>query len=160
MSIRLAQPHDLSAVIDITRRAYAQYRPLLSGDPVPVDEDYAPRIASGQVWLLEIEGAPAGLVVLDNYADRLHIFSVAVAPNRQHRGLGQRLLTFAEDVARERGFPLIDLCTNWKMERNIRLYREWGFVERGRRPNPKRPGWIIVDMEKRLTEAAERKKAV
>ena len=54
----------------------------------------------------------------------------------------------------------LDLYTNSKMERNIRFYRRWGFVETGRRPNPRRPGSTIVDMEKRLARAGDKQRAV
>lgn len=44
--------------------------------------------------------------------------------------------------------PEVRLYTNAKMERNIALYKAYGFHETGRRPNPYRPGWTIVDMAK------------
>ena len=42
---------------DLTRRAYEHYVPILGGEPMPMTEDYAPRIAAGEVWLLEDAGA-------------------------------------------------------------------------------------------------------
>jgi hypothetical protein len=36
------------------------------------------------------------------------------------------------------------------MERNIALYSTFGFRETGRRPNPHRPGWVVVDMAKQV----------
>ncbi len=40
--------------------------------------------------------------------------------------------------------------TNALMTRNIALYLRLGYRETGRRPNPARPGFTIVDMEKGL----------
>jgi ribosomal protein S18 acetylase RimI-like enzyme len=39
------------------------------------------------------------------------------------------------------------------MERNIALYSAFGFQETGRRPNPYRPGWTVVDMSKKIDGA-------
>ncbi len=135
----------------LTERAYAPYTEAFGAPPIPVTEDYAPRIRAGEVWLLEESGAPAGLIVLEDDIESLLIFSVAVAPERQGAGLGRRLLSFAEEQARERGCASLTLYTNARMTRNIALYRAFGFEETGRRANPARPGWIRVDMEKRLT---------
>ncbi|TIT50241.1 MAG: GNAT family N-acetyltransferase, partial [Mesorhizobium sp.] len=52
------------------------------------------------------------------------------------------------------GLPEVRLYTNAKMERNIALYKEYGFHETGRRPNPYRPGWTIVDMAKTVETIA------
>ncbi len=104
----------------------------------------------GQVWLLEISGELAGLIVLERHVDHILIFSVAVAPEFQGKKLGIQLLDWAETKASQAGLDLVRLYTNARMERNIALYSAYGYRETGRRGNPKRPGWTIVDMEKRL----------
>ncbi|TIR63070.1 MAG: GNAT family N-acetyltransferase, partial [Mesorhizobium sp.] len=53
MKIRQALAGDLQAVVAITTDAYAPYTALFGAPPIPVTEDYAPRIARGEVWLLE-----------------------------------------------------------------------------------------------------------
>lgn len=151
MTMRQAAASDLPLVNNVTRRAYAHYVALFGGDPIPVTENYAPRIAAGEVWLLEDAGEAIGLIVIEDEPDRLVIYSVAVVPERQGEGLGHKLLAFAEELALERKRGLLALYTNSRMERNIALYQRAGFVESGRRPNPQRPGWVLVDMEKRLT---------
>lgn len=148
--LRLAIPSDLNAVAALTERAYAAYTQLLGAPPIPVTEEYAPRIEAGQVWLLELPGELAGLIVLERHADHILIFSVAVAPEFQGKKFGVRLLDWAEEKACEAGLELVKLYTNARMERNIMLYSSYGYRETGRRANPKRPGWIVVDMEKRL----------
>jgi GNAT superfamily N-acetyltransferase len=157
--IRLAEPSDLPAVSDLTRRAYEHYIPIIGGTPMPMIEDNAPRIADGQVWLMEDGATSVGLLILEEREDALMIYSVAVAPERQHSGLGQRLLSFAEHMARDRGFSTIALYTNAKMERNIGIYRRFGYVETRRRPHPTRAGFVIVDMEKSLGTAGNRRSA-
>ncbi len=110
-------------------------------------EDYAPRIERGEVWLLEQQEQIAGLIVLERHPTHAEIFSVAVDPAFHGQGLGRRLLDFAVAKTREWKLPVLRLYTNAKMERNIEIYRQYGFRETGRRSNPKRPEFTIVDME-------------
>jgi ribosomal protein S18 acetylase RimI-like enzyme len=124
---------------------------LLGTPPLPVGEDYAPRIAAGEVWLLETAtGALAGLLVLERHPDHAMIYSVAVAPERQGEGHGSALLRFAEATARAWGASDLRLYTNARMVRNIAIYLAAGYHETARRPHPLRPGSVVVDMAKPL----------
>ncbi len=52
------------------------------------------------------DGTLMGQVALDEYSPSLvELVSLAVAPDAQGHGLGQRLITAAEKLARERGYP-------------------------------------------------------
>lgn len=151
---RLAVAADLETVKALTEAAYAQYTERLGALPIPVTEDYAPRIARDEVWLLDIDGAIAGLAVVERHEDHLMLFSIAVSPAFQHAGHGQTILRWLEDKAREWRLPEIRLYTNARMERNIALYLAFGFHETGRRAHPYREGWIVVDMAKAVGSAA------
>ncbi|SDA40867.1 GNAT family N-acetyltransferase [Mesorhizobium qingshengii] len=152
MTIRRALAGDLQTVISLTTAAYAPYTALFGAPPIPVTEDYAPRIARGEVWLLENGGELAGLLTLERHDDHAMIFSVAVAPGFQGKGFGIALLKHADEQTRLWGLPEVRLYTNARMERNIALYLAYGFHETGRRPNPYRPGWMLVDMAKPVDE--------
>ncbi|GAB0119259.1 GNAT family N-acetyltransferase [Acidisoma sp. 7E03] len=151
-----AMPEDLEAVRSLTEAAYRPYTDLLGAPPLPVTTDYAPRIAAGEVWLLREPFGLAGLLVLELHADHGLIYSVAVAPAFQGQGHGIRLLRHAEDLVRAAGHGEIRLYTNARMERNIALYQSFGYRETGRRPNPHRPGWFLVDMAKPLASGSRR----
>ena len=146
--IRPALPADLAAIVALTEAAYAPYAAVLDAPPIPVTEDYRPRIARGEVQLLESGGALAGLLVLERLPDHAMIFSIAVAPKFQGKGFGIAMLDWAEERTRCWGLSELRLYTNARMERNIALYLAYGFRETGRRANPHRPGWILVDMAK------------
>ncbi|BCG80328.1 GNAT family N-acetyltransferase [Mesorhizobium sp. 113-3-3] len=148
--MRLARPEDLAGIVALTEAAYAPYKAILDAPPIPVTEDYAPRIARGEVWLLESGGELAGVLTLERHADHAMIFSVAVSPAFQGKGFGIALLRHADEQTRQWGLPEIRLYTNAKMERNIALYLAYGYRETGRRPNPYRPGWVLVDMAKAM----------
>ena len=152
--MRLARPEDLAAIVALTEAAYAPYNAILDAPPIPVTEDYAPRIANGEVWLLESGGELAGVLTLERHAVHAMIFSVAVSPAFQGKGFGIALLRHADEQTRQWDLPEIRLYTNAKMERNIALYLAYGFHETGRRPNPYRPGWTLVDMAKAVDTAA------
>lgn len=151
---RNALAGDLQTIVALTIAAYAPYTALLDAPPVPVTEDYTPRIERGEVWLLEEDAKLAGLIVLERHPDHALIFSVAVAPAFQGRKLGIKLLNFADEQARSWGVPEVRLYTNSRMERNIALYAAYGYRETGRRANPYRPGWTLVDMVKPVDRAA------
>lgn len=159
MKLRRAEAGDLATVTDITRRAYEHYVPILGGEPWPMRVDYSPRIAAGEVWLLDDAGAPTALLVTEDHGDHLHIFSVAVLPGHQSKGIGRQLLDFAETIARELDRRVLTLCTHEKMTRNIGIYQRYGFSEVRRRPNPNHAGWTLVDMEKILGAAENRRSA-
>ncbi|CDX38830.1 GCN5-like N-acetyltransferase [Mesorhizobium plurifarium] len=151
---RQANDTDLAAVVSLTQVAYHPYTATLGGPPIPVTEDYTPRIERGEVWLLEEGSELAGLIVLERHPDHAMIFSVAVAPAFQGKKLGIKLLNFADQQARSWGVPEVRLYTNSRMERNIALYSAFGYRETGRRANPYRPGWTVVDMAKPVGKAA------
>jgi len=152
MKIREARPEDLAAIASLTEAAYATYTALFGAPPIPVTEDYAPRVERGEVWLLESDSKLAGLIVIERHDDHAMIFSVAVAPEFQGKGFGIVLLRHADEQTRLWGLPEVRLYTNARMERNIVLYTAYGFRETGRRPNPYRPGWTVVDMAKPVAE--------
>lgn len=147
-AIRAATAADAATIAAITHAAYEHWIDLLGGEPIPVTEDYGPRVERGEVFILERLGQPAGLLVIETHADHLMIFSVAVAPEFQGLGLGIHLLRFAEDLARKAGVGEVRLYTNARMDKNIALYKSFGYRETGRRQNPKRSGWTVVDMAK------------
>lgn len=58
--MRLASPAGLTAVTGPTAAAYAPYTAMLGSPPLPVTENYAPRIEAGEVWLLDDAPRPRG----------------------------------------------------------------------------------------------------
>ena len=147
---RRADAADEPAVVALTTAAYAPWTREFGAPPLPVTEDYAPRVAAGGVWLLEPAGVTVGLLVLERHVDHLLIYSVAVSPEAQGKGYGLRLLAKAEHEARAAGLAEVRLYTGSRMERNISLYAAYGYRETGRRPHPRYPDWTIVDMAKQL----------
>ena len=91
--IRLAQPSDAEQVRAISAAAFIPaYAPIIGTAPKPALEDYRPRIARGEVWLLETAAVPVATLVLERREDHVLVYSVAVLPEHQRRGHARRLL--------------------------------------------------------------------
>ena len=143
---------------DLTRRAYAHYVPMLGGEPMPMTEDYAPRIAGGQVWVLETRRRAAGLIVLEAPRGRAtHLSASPSRPSIRAQRPRADVCSPSQKTSRaDTRLRKVDLFTNAKMERNIAIYRRFGFVEIAPpRASDQRQVSIIVDMEKHARPPAE-----
>lgn len=149
ISIRRAGVDDAEAIAALTQAAYAKHVARIGREPQPMTADYGTLAAEHPIWLLCLDGEPAGVLVLMLEAEAVLIYSVAIRPERQRLGLGRRLLAFAEQQAKEQGYRSIRLYTNERMEENIALYSRLGYEETGREA---RSGSALIHMAKRLAE--------
>jgi len=97
--------------------------------PGPMDADYEKVLRDDDVTLAVDGEDLAGVLVLSRHDGAFWIENVAVAPGYRGRGLGQRLLTHAENAARAAGFDSISLFTHEQMTENQELYRRIGYVQ-------------------------------
>jgi len=142
---------DRKAVQQISADAYTPaYMAVIGAVPKPAMEDYGPRIVKGEVWLLEVDKAPVGIAVLEEHSDHLLVYSIAVTPEAQGQGHGTALLRFADQRAAAAGKLEIRLYTNQRMERNVALYRDYGYIAVGTRPHPSRPGEVLIDFVRKV----------
>ena len=153
MMMRRARAEEAAAIAALTGRAYADYVPLIGRRPAPMDDDFAARIAAGEAFVLEEDGAVVALAILEDAADHLWVESLAVEPGAHGRGIGRALLDFAEGEARRRGFPEVRLLTNAAMARNLAIYARAGFAEYDRREED---GFFRVWMRKAVAGQAGR----
>ena len=129
---RLARPDEAGALTTLVTNAYRHYIARMGQPPGPMRDDYARRIADGQAWVLESEGALVALIVLEEDAGALLLDNIAVSPSAQGTGLGRKLIAFAEAETRRHGYTEIRLYTHVLMTENIALYARLGFRETGR----------------------------
>jgi len=147
LSIRRATPADADTVSETTDQAYTRYVPLLGRKPQPMTADHRAMIVDHQVWLLTQGGRSLAILELVDEPGCTLLYSVAVRPEVQKRGLGRRLLAWAERQASRAGHERIRLYTNARMEDNLRLYARFGYAETGREPYQ---GSTLVHMAKAL----------
>ncbi|HET8728412.1 MAG TPA: GNAT family N-acetyltransferase [Alphaproteobacteria bacterium] len=148
-AIRCAIMDDVPAIAGIVDAAYRPYIPRIGKPPGPMLDDHGARVAEGAAWVL-VEGAEVlGVIVLLPRPDHLLLDNVAVAPTHQGRGLGRRLVAFAEDEARRRSLAEVRLYTHALMHENRLLYLRLGFEETGR---GRQAGYDRVFMRKCVSE--------
>lgn len=133
--IRAARETDLDAVRRCAEAAYAGYIARIGRAPAPMVADFAAALANGDLFVADNEAADgiAGFVVFYPRADHVHLENVAVDPACQRRGIGRRLIEFAEGKAIELGYRRIELYTNARMTENLELYPVLGYRETDRR---------------------------
>ncbi len=147
LQIRKASPQDAAVVAEITDSAYEIYIPLLGRKPQPMTADHRQMIIENDVWLLAEAGYPLGILELVRELNCLLIYSVAVRPGHQRRGLGRQLLAWAERQAARANLPRLRLYTNALMNANIALYTRLGYQETEREPYL---GSTLVHMAKQV----------
>lgn len=127
--IRLARTEDAPIVAAIVHAAYMVYLPRIGREPGPMLDDYDELVAGGRVYVLEDGGEIEGLVVLIPEEKTMLLDNVAVRPEAQGKGYGNRLIAFAENEARAAGYDSIRLFTHELMTENQARYKYLGFVE-------------------------------
>jgi GNAT superfamily N-acetyltransferase len=127
--IRCAGPGDVDALRVIAATAYQKYVPRMGRNPAPMTADYAQAVRDQQAWVAIRNGDIAGFAILIPRAGYLLLDNVAVLPAAQGRGIGARLLSWAEDHARGLGLSEIRLYANEAMTENLAYYPRHGYAE-------------------------------
>lgn len=144
--LRRATAADADELTALARAAYARHVAVIGREPMPMTADWAKLLSEQEIWIADGPGGEAvASLALDVQADHVMIWSVAVAPAHQRRGLGRRLMAFAEARARALRRPELRLFTNARMEGNIALYRRLGYGETRREQLADR---VLVHMSK------------
>jgi len=145
--IRRAQPDEAEAIRALVRRAYAKWVISVGIEPKPMRADYVWALAEHEIWAIDGLYGCIALIELKPEPDHLLIVNVAVDPGHQGRGLGRRLLDFAEREAQRRSLTELRLYTNIRMSENRALYAARGYQETH---HEQRGEYTIVHMAKAI----------
>ena len=145
--IRSANIADAMAIEACVKAAYGHYIERIGKPPGPMLANYAELIQQQTVFVADADGIVGVLVLIRTPAGVL-LENVAVHPDHQHKGLGRRLINFAESEARGLVFKKLDLYTHENMHENIEIYKALGYTETGRK---KERGYDRVYMRKNLS---------
>ena len=126
-TIRPAGAADLPGIRACAEAAYEKYTARMGKKPGPLLADYPGQIAGGLVHVLELDGRVAGFIVMMARPEHLFVENVALDPRWHGRGLGRRLMAFAEARAAELGLGAVRLYTNVKMTENLPFYERLGY---------------------------------
>ncbi len=111
-------------------------------DPPSSLRDLTPEVLSaqaegGEIWIIdETDVGIAACIVLTPKTDALYLGKLAVAAAFRGRGLARRLIEVAEERARERGLPALELQTRVELVENQAAFLAMGFQEVGRTAHP------------------------
>jgi ribosomal protein S18 acetylase RimI-like enzyme len=153
VTTRRARASDAAALAEIATASYSPYLDRMGGQrPAPLDADYAASIARHVVWVAEVDGHVAGLLVLVDEPAVTLLENVAVHPDWQGRGIGGLLMSMAEDLARATGADAVRLYTHASMVENRRLYEHLGYTQVGQGVDD---GLDRVFYEKKLARLSE-----
>lgn len=129
LNIRLANDGEVGAVTGLVNAAYTKWIDIIGVTPRPMLADYDALIQQGVVYGAWDGAELVGVLVIWQEDDSLYIDNIAVSPTQQKRGIGDTLLAFAEEKAREQNLAKMTLLTNEKMVSNQAYYIKHGYVE-------------------------------
>lgn len=148
MNIRIAKKEDLNSIKKLTEDCAVamQDKGIFQwNEHYPSREKLAADINKKELYVLEIDTEIIGIVVLTDHMDEeyisikwltrtgnnLYIHRLATHPSKWGSGLGQQLMDFAEDFARQKNFDSIRLDTFSQNKRNHRFYESRGYKRLG-----------------------------
>jgi GNAT superfamily N-acetyltransferase len=129
--IRPGSAGDIPAMQDIERSAGELFRDLgmtaVAEDEPAAVADLAQYVDDGRAWVLVLEGALVGYLLVDVVDGTAHIEQVSVRAGDAGHGYGRRLIDTAIGWARQRGYPSVTLTTFTEVPWNGPYYRRLGF---------------------------------
>ena len=152
-TIRRACRADAPAMAACVRDAYQKYVRRIGKPPGPMLADYADVVRRHDAYVAESDGAVVGVLVIVESAAGFLLDNVAVATGFQGRGLGRRLVEFAQDAVLARGACELTLYTHERMTENVAMYARLGYEAFARRTEQ---GYARVYMRKALRADGER----
>jgi ribosomal protein S18 acetylase RimI-like enzyme len=172
MQIRLANHEDLPALITLIRRVVPIM--IASGnlqwdESYPNEEVFGRDIRLGQLWIVEIDTAIAGVaaITMDQEPDyaqvgwdieepAIVVHRLAVDPAFRGAGVARALMQMAEEVAADRSLTVLRVDTNTQNEATQRLFPQLGYQLAGEIGLQFRPGLRFFCYEKRLPKHTDR----
>lgn len=131
MPIR-ADLNDLADIIAFQHLVYAENRAIIGVEPIPLMVDYKDIFFRMEFWIdgfaNDIDGVAIIDLVQNKTSNDLYLWSIATNPQRRNRGIGNKLLHFVEDRARELGHSSISLSTNSLLKDRVAWYSRHGFA--------------------------------
>ena len=88
---------------------------------------------ASRCWVADLGGRVVGMVVAWLIVDEIHIATIATHPDFRKQGIGKTLLLHTLRSAKEEGAITSFLEVREGNETALEMYRQFGFVESGRR---------------------------
>ena len=138
---------DWEELLDLIRTSFAPMQGIVDppSSAFALDvEALREKARTEMAHIATMDGQLVGCIFCREENNALYVGKLAISPTRQGNGIGTRLLALAEDVARERNLPALELQTRIELTGNHAFFRSRGFVKSGEGAHAgyERPTWI------------------
>ena len=152
---RLARPDEAEAISELLLESFglfeAEYTPGAFEYTTPSTDIVRGRFDEGPVWVAMDGDTMIGTVSGLPEPERFYVRSMAIRPDAQRLGLGQRLLEILEGFARDKEFDRLYLYTTHVLPGAKRLYEKNGFYVKRETPPEEWHDMGGLEMEKSLS---------
>ncbi|MSO56971.1 MAG: N-acetyltransferase [Acidobacteria bacterium] len=131
--LRVARPEDAPPLAALINDAFQVEAFFKIGDRTSADEIVA-LMREGEFLVLEEGDEVTGCVYVACLGERAYFGMLAVAPSKQGKGLGRRVIEAVEARAREHGCRFVDIHIVNLREELPAYYRRLGYTEQGELP--------------------------
>jgi GNAT superfamily N-acetyltransferase len=132
---RFGGPADSGALVPLINTAFRPEQIAIEGDRIN-EEKLQPLFSNGKFLLLEDDEGLAGCVYAEVRGSRGYLGLLSLRPALQGRGLGRRLMEFAEDYLASAGCQAADLRTISARTDLVPMYEHLGYRITGTAPMP------------------------
>ena len=124
----------LEQISECARLAYGKYVSVIGKKPAPMIANFSELIKKECVYIEKHgEETLTGFIVFYPKDGVMHLENVAVHPDYQGQGVGNRLIKHCEMDGKRLNCSSVELYTNEKMVENTMIYPKLGYVEFDRR---------------------------
>jgi N-acetylglutamate synthase-like GNAT family acetyltransferase len=153
ITIRRAVADDAPAVVSLLYESFLEYESLYTVEgfaaTVISRSGVIDRMRAGPVFVATMNSQVVGTVAIVPKGESLYIRGMAVHPSARGQRLGERLLSYVENLANSQGARRLLLSTTPFLERAIRLYESFGFERTDEGPDDLH-GTPLLTMQKLL----------
>jgi len=153
ITIRRAVAADAPAVVSLLYESFLEYESLYTVEgfaaTVISRSGVIDRMRAGPVFVATMNSQVVGTVAIVPKGESLYIRGMAVHPSARGQRLGERLLSYVENLANSQGARRLLLSTTPFLERAIRLYESFGFERTDEGPDNLH-GTPLLTMQKLL----------
>lgn len=136
--VRAAREGDTDTIVALVNEAYRVESFFVAGNRIGADE-VRHLIARGECFVIDGTGDVEACVEVAVANGRGYFGMLAVRPSSQGRGLGRRLIAFAENLARRAGCEVMDIKVVNVRTDLFGFYESLGYVVTGTEPYVHRP---------------------
>jgi ribosomal protein S18 acetylase RimI-like enzyme len=151
--IRPAAPAEADVLLEVMRRAFAEYRGVLKPESsvfVETAAVIAEKLAAGGGFAAVENDRPVGCIIAEANGKRGYLGRLAVDPTMRRRGLARRLMLTGEGFVRDRRLKSVEVQVRIVPTGNIALFQSLGYRETARGCHPGYPQPTYLVMEKSL----------